>query len=66
MRRREQDRADVRDHSRRPLGTKCRKTDRRGTDPLARTIVMDLLITTSGFLLMVVAVLLAVRELSLN
>jgi hypothetical protein len=42
------------------------KADRRGADPLARTIVMDLLITTSGFLLMVVAVVLTVEGLSLN
>ena len=42
------------------------KADRRGADPLARTIVRDLLITTSGFLLIVVAVILAVRALSLN
>jgi hypothetical protein len=45
---------------------KARKADRRGADPLARTIVMDLLITTSGFLLMVVAVVLTVEGLSLN
>ena len=42
------------------------KAERRGADPLARTIVMDLLITTSGFLLMVVAVVLTVEGLSLN
>jgi hypothetical protein len=35
-------------------------------DPLVKTIVMDVLITTTGFLLMVVAVLLTVQGLSLN
>jgi hypothetical protein len=39
---------------------------RRPTDPLIKTIVMDLLVTTTGFLLMVGAVLLTVQSLSLN
>jgi hypothetical protein len=39
---------------------------RRSTDPLVKTIVMDILITTTGFLLMVVAVLLTMQGLSLN
>jgi hypothetical protein len=43
------------DRARRPLA-----------DPLARVIVMDLLIVTTGFLLMVVAVVMTVEGLSLN
>ncbi|MGO8915831.1 MAG: hypothetical protein ACLQJR_07985 [Stellaceae bacterium] len=39
---------------------------RRPMDPLLKSIVMDLLITTGGFLLTVVAVVLAVQGLSLN
>ncbi|HZB92992.1 MAG TPA: hypothetical protein VE397_16205 [Stellaceae bacterium] len=39
---------------------------RREADPLARTIVMDLLITTAGFLLTVVAVVVAVQEMAVN
>jgi hypothetical protein len=39
---------------------------RRATDPLVKTIVMDILITTTGFALMVVAVLLTVQGLSLS
>jgi hypothetical protein len=35
-------------------------------DPLARLIVMDLLVITAGFLLMVVAVVMTVEGLSLN
>jgi hypothetical protein len=35
-------------------------------DPLARIIVMDLLVITAGFLLMVVAVVMTVEGLSLN
>jgi hypothetical protein len=38
----------------------------RPTDPLVKTIVMDILITTTGFALMVVAVLLTMHGLSLN
>ncbi len=38
----------------------------RPTDPLVKTIVMDILITTTGFALMLVAVLLAVEGLSLS
>jgi hypothetical protein len=45
--------------------TSKRDFDETG-DPLAKTIVMDLLITTAGFLMMVVAVLLTVDGLSLN
>jgi hypothetical protein len=41
-------------------------TRRRPTDPLVKTIVMDILITTTGFVLMVVAVLLTMQGLSLN
>jgi hypothetical protein len=41
-------------------------TRRRPTDPLVKTIVMDILITTTGFALMVVAVLLTMQGLSLN
>ena len=39
---------------------------RRPADPLLKPIVMDLLITTAGFVLMIVAVVLAVQGLSLN
>jgi hypothetical protein len=39
---------------------------RRPTDPLVKTIVMDVLITTTGFLMVVVAVLLTVQGLSLS
>jgi hypothetical protein len=40
---------------------------RRGpTDPMVKTIVMDMLITTAGFLLMVAAVLLVAQGLSPN
>lgn len=39
---------------------------RRGADPLARTIVLDLLITTAGFLLTVIAVVVAVQEMAVN
>jgi hypothetical protein len=39
---------------------------RRATDPLVKTIVMDVLITTTGFVLMVIAVLLTMQGLSLN
>lgn len=42
------------------------KSRHEPADPLARTIVMDLLITTAGFLMMVVAVVLSVEGLSLN
>jgi hypothetical protein len=38
----------------------------RPTDPLIKTIVLDVLITTAGFVLMVVAVLLTMHGLSLN
>jgi len=39
---------------------------RPAADPLARIIVMDLLVVTAGFLLMVVAVVMTVEGLSLN
>jgi hypothetical protein len=39
---------------------------RRPADPLFKTVVLDLLITTGGFLLMVVAVVLTAQGLSLN
>jgi multisubunit Na+/H+ antiporter MnhC subunit len=39
---------------------------RHAADPLARIIVMDLLVITAGFLLMVVAVVLTVEGLSLH
>jgi hypothetical protein len=39
---------------------------RRPTDPLVKTIVMDVFITTTGFLMVVVAVLLTVQGLSLS
>jgi UPF0716 family protein affecting phage T7 exclusion len=42
------------------------RASRRGADPVARTIVTDLLITTAGFLLMVAAVVLTVDGLSLH
>jgi hypothetical protein len=40
--------------------------DQRGSDPLAKTIMLDLLITTAGFLMVVVAVVLAVEGLRLS
>ncbi len=39
---------------------------RRPADPLLKAIALDLLITTGGFLLMVVAVVLTAQGLSLN
>jgi hypothetical protein len=39
---------------------------RQPTDPLVKTIVFDVLITTTGFVLMVVVVLLTMQGLSLN
>ena len=42
------------------------RADRPVADPLARLIVMDLLVITAGFLLMVVAVVMTVEGLSLN
>jgi hypothetical protein len=38
----------------------------RPTDPLLKDVVMDVLITTTGFVLLVVAVLLALQGLSVN
>jgi hypothetical protein len=38
----------------------------RPTDPLLKTIALDLLLTTGGFILMVTAVVLAAQGLSLN
>jgi hypothetical protein len=49
--------------SRRSIGEARR---RRPTDPLVKTIVMDILTTTTGFVLMVVTVLLTMQGLSLN
>ncbi len=46
-----------------------RRSDAAGRgagDPLARTILLDLLITSAGFLMVVVAVVLAVQGLSVN
>jgi hypothetical protein len=50
----------------RESGRNIGATRRRPTDPLVKTIVMDILITTTGFVLMVVAVLLTMQGLSLN
>jgi hypothetical protein len=38
----------------------------RGRDPLAKAIILDLLITTAGFLMAVAAVVLTVEGLSLH
>jgi hypothetical protein len=39
---------------------------RAAADPLLRAIILDLLVTTSGFALIVTAVVLAARDLSLH
>jgi hypothetical protein len=50
----------------RESGRNIGATRRRPTDPLVKTIAMDILITTTGFVLVVVAVLFTLQGLSLN
>ena len=47
-------------------GRKVATARRRPVDPPLRLILMDLLVTSCGFVLMVAAVIIAVQSLSLN